>query len=189
MPIKRFYIKGNGNVTDVGLRPSLVTLGLAYDLKVATRNLYEENKVEVIVSGSEEGIKRFWEHVKKQDIRPVKDEKGYSVTELQPYEGMEPDWAYQVSASLMEQIYKGISRIEGVNKVLDYIKEGMAGVQETLKGIDEKFGTVAQRFGIFSDYAKKMSEKLTNMDEKLGGIDEKLDSLPERIAKAISKRE
>jgi acylphosphatase len=171
MPIKKFYIKGNGKVIDVGLRPSLVTLGLAYDLKVATRNLFEENEVEVIVSGAEESIKRFWERIKKEDVRPIKEEKSYALTECEPYEGVEPDWAYHVSASLMEQIYKGISRIEGIEKGL----EALGGIQETLKGIDNKFGEMVNRFGVFSEYAK--------------AIGQRLDALPEQIAKAVSKKE
>ncbi|MEM2294434.1 MAG: hypothetical protein QXX41_14275 [Nitrososphaerota archaeon] len=171
MPIRKFYIKGNGKVIDVGLRPSLVTLGLVYDLKVATKNLFEENKVEVIVSGSEESIKRFWERIKKEDVRPIKDEKTYILTEPEPYEGTEPDWSYHISASLMEQIYKGISRIEGIEKSLDALNS----IKETLKGIDEKFGEMVNRFGVFSEYAK--------------AIGQRLDALPEQIAKAISKKE
>jgi len=56
MPIKRFYVKGNGEVIEVGLRPALLGLGFEYNLKVLARNFYEEKKVEVIVSGMEEGI-------------------------------------------------------------------------------------------------------------------------------------
>jgi len=171
MPIKKFYIKGDGKVIDVGLRPSLVTLGAAYDLKVATRNLYEENKVEVIASGSDEGIQRFWEYVEKEDIRPIKNDETYIVTKPEPYEGIEPDWAYHVSASLMEQIYKGISRIEGIEKSLG----ALSGIQETLRGIDDKFGEMVNRFGVFSEYAK--------------AIGQKLDALPEQMAKAVSKKD
>jgi len=90
MPIKKFYIVGDGKVIDVGLRPSVVTIGLTYDLKAAARNLYKENKVEVIISGAEEGIQQFWERVKREGIRAVRDEKAYTVTELEPYVGMEP---------------------------------------------------------------------------------------------------
>ena len=189
MPIKKFYIVGDGKVIDVGLRPSVVTIGLTYDLKAAARNLYKENKVEVIISGAEEGIQQFWERVKREDIRAVRDEKAYTVTELEAYVGMEPDWAYYSSASLMEQIYKGVSimtgveqrmggvekRMNGVDKNLGAMQQTFASVQNSLKGIDEKFGEMINRFGIFGEYVKALGEEL--------------DILPQRIADAIKKTE
>jgi len=143
MPIKKFYIVGDGKVIDVGLRPSVVTIGLAYDLKVAARNLYTEKKVEVIVTrGTEEGIQQFWERVKREDIRAVRDEKAYTVTELEAYVGMEPDWAYYSSASLMEQIYKGVSIMTGV-------EQRMGGVKKRMNGIDKNLGVCNRRLHLF----------------------------------------
>ncbi len=190
MPIRKFYIKGDGKVIDVGLRPSLVSIGLSYDVKVATRNLYEENKVEVIVSGTDESIHQFYERVKKEDIRAVRDEKAYTITELEPYEGIEPEWAYHMSASVMEQIYKGVSRIagmeerlraldgiqgtlRGIQETLSGIRGTLNGVQGTLRGIDRKFGEMMDRFGVFSEYAKALAERI--------------DALPEKIAEALRK--
>jgi len=170
MPIRKFYIEGDGKVIDVGLRPSLVSIGLGYNLKVHTRNLHEQNKVEVMVSGSDDDIKRFWNHVKSEDVRPAKDEKPYGVSGLEPYEGAEPDWSYHLSASVMEQIYKGVSRIEGMETSLT----ALDGIKQTLQGIDSKFGEMVDRFGLFGKYVKAM--------------DEKLDVLPERIADAMKGR-
>ena len=172
MPIKKFYIEGDGKVIDVGLRPSLVAIGLSYNLKVHTKNLHKENKVEVIVSGGEDDIQRFWNHVENVDVRPTKDKGTYGVSGLEPYEGVEPDWSYHVNASVMEQIYKGVSRLEGIEGGLG----ALAGVlQQTLQGIDMKFGEMIDRFGVFGSYAKAM--------------DEKLDALPKRIADAMNRRE
>ena len=184
MPIKKFYIKGDGKVIDVGFRPALVTIGLNYGLRVVSKNLPEENRVEVIVDGSDQDIKRFWEHVKSYDARPVKDEKPYTVSDVKPYEGTEPDWSYHTSASSMEQVYKGVS--------------SMKGMQDTLQKIDGRFDRMTKRFGEFGKNMKGMGEKLDNisgkldnvngklghMSGKLDDISGKLDALPE-IAKAL----
>jgi len=159
MSVKKFYLKGNGKVFDVYLRPSLIALGVGYDLKIACRNLRKENKVEVLVSGRDEAIQQFWDHVKEHDIRPVKDEKAYLVSDIETYKGVQPDWTYHMSASTMEQISKGVTSLEGIDK--------------TLHEIDEKFGGLEKRFGMFGSYAER--------------IDQKLVDLPERIAEALSE--
>ncbi len=107
-------------------------LGYIYELKVATRSLFEKNEVEVIVEGSEDNIKRFWEHVKKEDVRLVKNGKGHTLTELEPYKETEPDWSYQESASFMELIYKGV-------EVLDRIKKKLDVLDDELRKISEKY--------------------------------------------------
>ena len=160
MSTKRFYLIGDGKVFDVYLRPSIIALGVGYDLRIACRNLRKENKVEVIVRGRDEDIRQFWKYVKEHDIRPVKDKKSYTVSGIEPYEDVEPDWTYHMSASTMEQISKGVTSLEGIDK--------------TLHGIDEKFGKLEERYETFGFYAKH--------------IDEKLDTLPERIAEALSER-
>lgn len=160
MQIKKFYLTANGKIFDVYLRPTLIALGVNYDLRVACRNLRKEKKVEIIVNGTNEDIQQFWEYVKGYDVRPVKNEKAYQVSEIEPYEGLEPDWTFHMSASTMEQLSKGIASLEGINK--------------SLESIDDKFGKLEDKFGIFGLYAK--------------GMDEKLDTLPEKIAEALDKR-
>jgi acylphosphatase len=181
MPIRKFHIESNGKVIDVGLRSALIPLGLEYNLKVFARNLYGEKKVEVILCGNDEDIKAYWQYVKKHDIRPVKNEKFYTVSKIQPYEGLEPDWVYHTTAFSAEQISKGVKGMEDVKGVL-------GNMNQKLGGIDQKMDNVAKRFGVFSRYAKGMDEKLKSMDEKLdkiATIPEKIDALPDGIVKAL----
>lgn len=180
MPIKKFYVKGNGEVIEVGLRPSLMALGSEYSLKVLARNLYEERKVEVIVSGADMDLQRFWRHVKDHDIRPVKDKRGYTVSRPELYAGPEPDWAYCANAFMVEQISKGVRGIDTINEKLgglDVINEKLGGldvINEKLGGMDKKLGVMDEKLGGL----EAINEKLGGMDEKLGaslkGIDEKL---------------
>jgi len=184
MHIRRFYLKGDGKVFDVYLRPSLIALGVGYDLRIACRNLRKENRIEVIVSGVDENIQQFWEYVKEHDVRPVGNKKPYTVSEIEPYEGIEPDWTYHMSASTMEQITKGVTSLEQISKGvagLEGVGTSLEGVNKTLREIDGKFGRLEKNFGTFSLYAR-------GMDEKLDSMSGKLDTLPERIAEALSER-
>ena len=136
--IKRFYVIGNGRVFDVYLRPTLIALGINYDLKMACRNLRKEKKVEVIVSGTDESIEQFRNYIREHDIRPVKANKLYTVSEIEPYEGLEPDWAYQMSASTMEQITKGVASLEDIDKSL-------GNINKSLNSMDGKLDTLPDR--------------------------------------------
>lgn len=177
MSVKRFYVQGNGKVIDVGFRPSLIRLGLAYNLKVVCRNLPRENKVEVIVKGVDEDVETFLEYVKKHDVRPVKEKKLYTVSKLEPYEGVEPDWSYHTSASIMDQIVKGVQSVEGMSEGMKGMSQNIEGMSQGIRAIDSKLGVAMEKFGVFGTYMKKMGEKL--------------DALPERIADALAgkKRE
>lgn len=184
MSVKRFYVQDNGKVIDVGFRPSLLRLGLAYNLKVVCRNLPRENKVEVIVKGVDEDVETFWKYVKKHDVRPVKEKKLYTVSKLEPYEGVEPDWSYHTSASIMNQIVKGVQSIEGMSqnmkgmgRSMDGMSQNIEGMSQGIRAIDSKLGVAMEKFGMFGTYMKEMGEKL--------------DALPERIADALAgkKRE
>lgn len=172
MSVKRFYVQGNGTVIDVGFRPSLIRLGLAYNLKVVCRNLPRENKVEVIVKGVDENVETFWKYMKKHDVRPVKEKKLYTVSKLEPYEGVEPDWSYHTSASIMNQIVRGVQSIEGMSQNIEGMSQGMKGMSQSIRAIDSKLGVAVEKFGVFGTYMKEMGEKL--------------DALPERIADALA---
>jgi len=173
MPIKRFYVKGNGEVIEVGLRPALLALGFEYNLKVLARNLYAEKKVEVIVSGMDEDIQRFWQYVKGHDIRSVKDGRGYTLSRLEPYEGPEPDWIYYASAFTAEQVFKGVSGMTEIGASLKGMDEKLGGINKTLGQVGENFVKVSERFGVFGKYTKEISDKL--------------DALPSKIARALKE--
>jgi acylphosphatase len=193
MPIRKFYIQSAGKVIDVGLRSSLIPLGSEYNLKIFARNLYKERKVEAILSGADEDIKAFWQYVKQHDIRPVKNGKPYTVSEIEPYDEAEPDWGYYASAFVAEQISKGVRGIDTINEKLggldaineklgvmgeklggiDAINEKLGGVDDKLGRVAEEFSQVAERFGIFGEYIKELHKTLIQ--------------LPKRIASAMEK--
>lgn len=177
MPIKKFYVKGNGEVIEVGLRPSLMALGSEYNLKVLARNLYEERKVEVIVSGADVDLQRFWRHVKEHDVRPVRDRRGYTVSRPELYEGPEPDWIYCASAFTAEQVFKGVSSIAEIGASLKGIDgklgTGLKGINTALGQVGENFVKVSGRFGVLGKHVKEISDKL--------------DDLPGRIARALKE--
>ena len=153
MDIRKIYVEGGrtGSVVDLGVRPYLVSSGLQFGVKVAPINIAAENKVEVIVGGNLDDIKRYRKYI-EESLRSEVGQNDYQISELKDYKGKAPDWVYHASASTLEQVHRGISSLRGIEK-------GVSEMASTLKGIDTKFDQMIQRFGTISDNLDQVPEK------------------------------
>ena len=119
MQTKIFYLIGSlgSSVINVGMRLSAIYHGSGmYGLKIVAHNIpaastTKVDQVEIIVRGREEQILAFYNYVKSNDIRQVKNDTRPKVTELSAYKGEEPDWTYCITSTMHEQIYKGFEML------------------------------------------------------------------------------
>lgn len=151
--MKKFDIIGDGKVIGVGLRPALLGLASEYDLQIACRNLWKENRVEVVVNGTEDNIERFWSYIKNKDIRLFPDIKMYDVSELETYEGPKIDWGYYTQSLTSEQLYRGFQY-----------------VGEALKDINRNFGKAIEKFGGLSNKLDEISSKLDSLPKEIAKV-------------------
>lgn len=110
---KIFFIEGKPDeIFNVGFRPALMGKAAELGLKSAATNIQDEkeNKVQVLVSGSANIIKSYYQFINKNDIRVKRQESkkpSYSITQLEEYNGPNIDWSgYQLSL-MSEHMYKG----------------------------------------------------------------------------------
>jgi acylphosphatase len=112
MADKIFFIEGKPNeIFNVGFRPALMGKAAEMGLKSAATNIQDENenKVQVLVSGSANIINSYYQFINNNDIRVKRPESKptYHITQLEEYSGPNIDWSgYQLSM-MSEQIYKG----------------------------------------------------------------------------------
>lgn len=129
MVLRRFIIKRNGEMQNVGARPKIYELANKNGVKVIPRNTADGN-IEVIAKGSEEDIKLFWKCVKKADLRPLanpKDNEGYEVGKLEPYSpDDELDFTYFAGSTTMEQVSKGTYFLSSIDTRLANLPENLA---------------------------------------------------------------
>ena len=103
---KIFYIKGD-KIFDIGLRFSLVGLGVEYNIKVQAVNERSDDRVRVVTSGNVQSISKFYNYVQNNDVRYYKDENTqYNVTELEGYSGPKIDYSYYQNSFNTEQLGK-----------------------------------------------------------------------------------
>lgn len=116
MPIMRFYVAGNedADVIGVGLRLTVSALASKHELQIAPRNLYEENKVEVIIRGSRNAIQNLCREIQDEDVRIFNRKGSYLVTEPEIYEGIKPDWLHYRTMLTIEQLQKGIIELTNI---------------------------------------------------------------------------
>jgi acylphosphatase len=132
VPIKRFYVTKNGRVTGVRLRAGLGSAATEYDLEIACRNI-KEDRVEVVVNGSEKNIVDFHSYVKGNDVRLFPDKSMYEVSKIEGYEGPLPDWEHYTNAFVLEHLEKGFKYVGGKLDKLD-----------KLENIDKKLGELIE---------------------------------------------
>jgi acylphosphatase len=135
--IKRFYITENGRVTGVGLRAGLGSAATEYDLEIACRNIGED-RVEVVVNGSDKNIADFRSYVKENDVRLFPDKSMYEVSKIEEYEGPLPDWEHYTSAFVLEQLEKGFKYVGGKLDKLDKLEDVDKKLGELIEVLKER---------------------------------------------------
>lgn len=143
----RFFVEGNAkaDVIGVGLRLQISALASKYELQIAPRNLYDENKVEVIIRGSRQAIHALCLEIQEQDIRLFKRKGVYTVTEPEIYEGIKPDWMHYRTMLTVEQLQTGIVRYGQLTEELRDLKSDLSDLAEKLDDAIEELKLLLPR--------------------------------------------
>jgi len=163
-----FDITGD-KVTEVGFRTRIILELQRHHLQGEPTNVKDEEKVRVVVQGNEEQVRKFYDNLKKNPPKTVKNPVFHSI---EPGGCAMPANMHEVATILtLEQIDQGIPLLKGMDENLKSINQSLEGVNKSLKGMD--------------DNLKGMDKNLTGIDENLTGIDKKIESLPRRIAEEL----
>jgi acylphosphatase len=89
----QFFISGQ-KIFHTGFRPGLVELADDVGVKVHATNLKREDKIRVIVSGTQENVTMYHDSVKKHEVPVIFPEKKptYKPTAMVEYSGPDIDW-------------------------------------------------------------------------------------------------
>lgn len=141
-----FFVEGEPKeIFNVGFRPAIMGKAAEMGLKSAAINKPDENKVQVLVSGSHNMITSFYQEIKTHDIRIKKDiQPTYKVTNLDEYNGVNIDWnGYQLSL-MTEQMSKGFFQTNQLLTTLtERLNEGFSETNERLKSMARPLQTYA----------------------------------------------
>ena len=145
----RFYIRGK--VQDVGYRPYIMKEVIKREglNGIADNYNLEEDSVEVLLEGEENGIIAFYDFLKKEENKPQEAEVK-EISELEVFNSTSihvPKASEYSQALTFEQLGKGIP-------ILKEIYRSIEGTNENIKGMNEKLDRLPERI------AKELKEVL-----------------------------
>jgi len=149
---KIFYIKGD-DIFDVGFRPGVVERSQRFHVKTNPINEEDQNRVQVVVSGTVQSVAAFHEYVRNNDVRIKPTGVMYQVTDLEPYDG-EIDWTYENLSSVSYELGKGF-RVANTR---------LAEINQT---INQKFDVMDTKFGVIGETLKRIEDKLPDIKKEL----------------------
>jgi len=162
--VKVFRIKDK--VTDVGLRPKLLAEANRRRLRIAVRNI-SDNEVEVVVAGNLINIDEFYIEACNQIDAQCTPLESY------PYY---IDWDACYQGLVAEQMAKFVEHGKRIEDTLGEIKNRLNSMDTKLESMDTKL--------------ESMDTKLNSMNTKLNSVDTKLNKLDsiEKILLRIEKK-
>jgi hypothetical protein len=171
MPTREFSIKATEgiDVTDVGLRARLYSIGYIYHVNVAPVNV-SRALVRIVFAGEEEKMDSFYHDVAlmcTQEFRIPKSQ----VQDPIEYKGLDPDWQSYSSMFSAEQTAKGVVYLQRTYQKLSDIEAKFGVIGTTLTSVSSKLDSLV-------DKLTPMSEINVNLKEMNGTLKELIEKLP-----------
>src|SRR5215472_5875467 len=116
-------------------------------------NEEDQNRVQIVVSGTVQSVAAFHEYVRNNDVRIKPTGVMYQVTDLEPYDG-EIDWTYENLSSVSYELGKGF-RVANTR---------LAEINQT---INQKFDVMDTKFGVIGETLKRIEDKLPDIKKEL----------------------
>jgi hypothetical protein len=170
MPTREFSIKATAgiNITDVGLRARLYSIGYVYHVKVAPINV-SKALVRIVFSGDEEAIDSFYHDA----VSMCKDEFKIIASQISnpsEYKGLEPDWQSYSSMFTAEQTAKGVVYLQRTHQKLEDIEAKFGVIGATLGSVSTKLDSLITNLAPMNDInnnLKEMNKTLKQLTETL----------------------
>jgi acylphosphatase len=158
MMVERIFSIRGENIFNVGLRFSLIEFAGEYNVKVQPVNLRDENRVQVIASGSGQDIESLYHYIDKNDVRYLKQPKSpYILSEIKDYNGSKIDFEHYKQSFMTSQLGK--------------ILYNAIPMQKNLKSVDSKLDAVIENTDDMKNDMSEMKDGIREMVSTLKNID------------------